>query len=78
MKKNRCIKVVISVILAVLLFVAAVPAMAAGFDMDAAIAEFEQTQFNAKTPNISKIWNRPPVWSMDISVPPSAPIAEKF
>lgn len=64
MKKNRCVKVVISVILAVLLFVATVPAMAAGFDMDAAIAEFEQTQFNAKTLKVGQTISHPAaVWT---------------
>ena len=64
MKKNRCVKVVISMILAVLLFVATVPAMAAGFDMDAAIAEFEQTQFNAKTLKVGQTISHPAaVWT---------------
>ena len=59
MKKNRFITGFISMILVVLLFVAAVPAIAAGFDMDSAIAEFEQTQFNAKTLKVGQTISHP-------------------
>ena len=55
----------IAFVLVVLLFAAAaVPAMAAGFDMDSAIAEFEQTPFNAKTLKVGQTTSHPAaVWT---------------